>query len=65
MVSRIYDPDAPVDDLVFPEDVPSRDSYFSGFLQAAWQSQIGWAIMLGLVVAIAGVAYWLFAGNAR
>lgn len=58
VVSRVYDPDAEVDDAVFQDELPSRDSYFSGFLQAAWQSQIGWAILLGLIVAIAGIAYF-------
>ena len=58
VVSRVYDPDSAVDDLVFPDEVPSRDSQFSEFLQAAWQSQVGWAVMLGVVLAIAGLAYF-------
>lgn len=61
VISRVYDPDVEMDNVVFQDEIPTRDSQFSSFLQAAWQSQIGWAILLGIIVAVAGIAYWLFA----
>ncbi|MBL9124342.1 MAG: hypothetical protein JNG90_11975 [Planctomycetaceae bacterium] len=60
VTSRIYEPGVDVENLVYPEEVPSRDTYLSTFLLAAWQSQVGWAVMLGVVLGIAGLAYWLF-----
>lgn len=59
VVAKIYDPEADIDDLVFQDEVPTRESRFSEFMQAAWQSQIGWFVVLGVVLAIAGAAYFL------
>jgi hypothetical protein len=60
VVSRIYEPDADIDDVVFPDNVPPRAVPATGVLRAAWDSQIGWVLFVVLVIAIFAAAYFYF-----
>jgi hypothetical protein len=59
IVSRIFEPDAEIEDVTFPEEVPPRAVPETGIVRAAWQSQVGWVLLLGVVVAIAAAIYFL------
>jgi hypothetical protein len=60
IVSRIYEPDAEIDDATFPDDVPPRAVPETSIVRAAWHSQVGWAVLLGVLGLIVAVAYFNF-----